>query len=924
MKRRLFVPEVVQTSAMDCGPACLSALLGGFGLQASYGRLREACQTGIDGTNIDTLENLANRLGLEAEQIVIPPDHVCLPEAAVLPAIAVVRLPSGVTHLVVLWRRHGRYLQIMDPAIGRRFVIFNEFISELLIHQMPVPPSAWCAFAESPEFVNALTARIQNLGISATEARLFIERSVARPDWHAIAALDAAVRMVHDLAKVNGVASATQASELLQGLLRRALESEADARSVIPSQYWTLETGGAQLVMRGAVLVRAIRRRASAIELANLPPEVAAAVTEPPIPPPLRLWRMLNAPPTAGVDGPVRSRLRNVLIPITVVAALLISAAGIVMQGLLFRGLIGGARDPSGGSQHTAIVIATLLLLLILTAVEIPAISLLAEMGRRLEMRFREAFLQKLPRIADAFFHSRLTSDMAERSHAVYRLRALPGIAGQLLHTAFQLVLTTAAIIWIDPGLWPVAILSAALSVALPILFQPLLGERELRVRTHAGALSRFYLDSLLGLIPIRTHGGAAAVRREHRQLLRKWTSSALGTQKLAVALDGMQMFAGFGLAAMLTILHVARYGESAALLLVAYWSLNIPSLGRDLAALASQLPLYRTIALRLLEPLDALESPALEGPAVEVLSPAETAVPPTIVAPARQARGIALSLRNVSMTAGGHRVLHDLTLEFSAGSHIAIVGPSGAGKSSLIGLLLGWNIAETGAVYADGEPLTPEKLATIRREAAWIDPLVQLWNRPLIDNLRFGLSGDPSVPLGKAIEDAELLSLIDKLVDGFHTALGESGALVSGGEGQRIRIARAILRPNVRLAVLDEPFRGLDRETRHLLLRRLRAAWRDATLFFVSHEIAETKSFDRVLVIQHGTVVEDGAPATLAKTPGSHYAALLAREAELKQRLLEGADWRRVRMEQGVLTEQSVPTISAPIPAARRGERIA
>ena len=80
-RRRYLVPEVVQTSAMDCGPATLKCLLEGFGISASYGRLREACQTNVDGTSIDTLEEVAVQLGLEAEQVVVPLDHVLLGEA---------------------------------------------------------------------------------------------------------------------------------------------------------------------------------------------------------------------------------------------------------------------------------------------------------------------------------------------------------------------------------------------------------------------------------------------------------------------------------------------------------------------------------------------------------------------------------------------------------------------------------------------------------------------------------------------------------------------------------------------------------------------------------------------------------------------------------------------------------------------------
>src|ERR1700693_304070 len=96
--RRFLAPEVVQTSAMDCGPATLKCLLEGFGIPISYGRLREACQTDVDGTSIDTIEQIANQLGVEAEQIMLPVDHVLLDEARALPAIAVVVLPNGITH----------------------------------------------------------------------------------------------------------------------------------------------------------------------------------------------------------------------------------------------------------------------------------------------------------------------------------------------------------------------------------------------------------------------------------------------------------------------------------------------------------------------------------------------------------------------------------------------------------------------------------------------------------------------------------------------------------------------------------------------------------------------------------------------------------------------------------------------------------
>jgi ATP-binding cassette subfamily B protein len=119
--RRFFIPEVVQTSGMDCGPAALTSLLQGHGVPASYGRLREACQTDVDGTSIDTLEDLGNRLGLDAEQTMIPVDHLLLDEAEMLPAIVVVQGGNGLTHFVVLERR-GNTCVIVEPTLQRRTV----------------------------------------------------------------------------------------------------------------------------------------------------------------------------------------------------------------------------------------------------------------------------------------------------------------------------------------------------------------------------------------------------------------------------------------------------------------------------------------------------------------------------------------------------------------------------------------------------------------------------------------------------------------------------------------------------------------------------------------------------------------------------------------------------------------------------------
>ena len=134
--------------------------------------------------------------------------------------------------------------------------------------------------------------------------------------------------------------------------------------------------------------------------------------------------------------------------------------------------------------------------------------------------------------------------------------------------------------------------------------------------------------------------------------------------------------------------------------------------------------------------------------------------------------------------------------MTIAPGTHVAIVGPSGAGKSTLVGLFLGWHRPATGQILVDGSPLTEARLHDVRRMTAWVDPAVQIWNRTLAANLRYGLAETDDLSLEPALELAGLDSLLPTLENGLATNLGESGGLLSGGEGQRVRLGRALLRP--------------------------------------------------------------------------------------------------------------------------------
>jgi ATP-binding cassette subfamily B protein len=240
------------------------------------------------------------------------------------------------------------------------------------------------------------------------------------------------------------------------------------------------------------------------------------------------------------------------------------------------------------------------------------------------------------------------------------------------------------------------------------------------------------------------------------------------------------------------------------------------------------------------------------------------------------------VEFENVHVLAGGHMVLRDVSCKIAAGSHVAVVGPSGAGKSSLLGLLLGFHRAAQGHVRVEGQTLEGAHLQRVRATSAWIDPQTQLFNRSLFDNVVYGASPDSLARAGTAIANAELEGVLRRLPDGLQTQLGENGSLVSGGEGQRVRLARGLIRKGTRLALMDEPFRGLDGGARKRMLARTRAELRHATLICATHDIVDTTDFDRVLVVENGTIVEDGAPAELLARSDSRYRALLDAEQAL------------------------------------------
>ena len=879
--RRFLAPEVVQTSAMDCGPASLKCLLEGFHIPASYARLQEACQTDVDGTSINTIEQIAVGLGLDAEQLMLPLDHVLLDASTALPALVVVRR-DNMTHFLIAWRRHGPFVQVMDPAKGRRWLPVAAFEQELYQHAQQVPASAWREWAGDEEFTSGLGERLAALKVPLASQQQLMDAATDDASWRGCAMLDASTRMVADLVRVGGVARGRAAADLIAACIDRMMEGH-DVNAVVPAQYWSVFPTGDdedRVTLRGAVLLRVHGRASTATARAEtssaapaaLPHSLTRALDDAGERPIRQLWRLLRR------DSP--------LMPSMLAAAVGVLAIGTLTELLLLRGFL-EVHNVLSLREHRLVAVGLLLAFVAaMLLLEVAVAAGVARIGRRVETRLRAAVLDKLPRLSDQYFRSRLVADMAHRAHSLDALRGVPDLCATLARVGMQLTLTAVGLAWLDPGNAWTAAAAAGIALVIPLATVPVLAERELRQRSHAAALSRHYLDSLLGLVAARTHGAERALRQRHETMLVEWGRASLHLLRGGVVVEGFQTLVGSMLAAWLVLSFASRGTQPGSTLLLVYWALNLPVLGRELSGALRQVPALLNIVLRLFEPLNAPEEPA----AASVSAP--------------DATGVSIQFAGVHMQAAGHAILNGIDLQIAPGEHVAVVGRSGAGKSSLVGLLLGWRQASAGRILVDSHTLDAARLGYLRRVTAWVDPAVALWNRSLFDNLRYGDQSAMISNVGSLLETAELIEVLEKLPGGLQSPLGEGGRLTSGGEGQRVRFGRALTRQHVRLAVLDEPFRGLDREQRHTLLVLARDIWRDATMICVTHDIDETLAFSRVLVIDEGRIVEDGNPAALAATQDSLYAALLAAERTVRHDLWENGTWRRWHLQNGKLSE--------------------
>ncbi|MEO8612042.1 MAG: thiol reductant ABC exporter subunit CydD [Chloroflexota bacterium] len=223
----------------------------------------------------------------------------------------------------------------------------------------------------------------------------------------------------------------------------------------------------------------------------------------------------------------------------------------------------------------------------------------------------------------------------------------------------------------------------------------------------------------------------------------------------------------------------------------------------------------------------------------------------------------------------GARPVLNQLSFTIQAEQHIALIGTSGSGKTTIANLLLRFIQPNSGKITVDGNDLAHIPIEAWREQIGWVSQSPYLFNSTIAENIRFSLPDASESHIIAAAQAAGAHEFIVQMPDGYQTQCGEHGLRLSGGQAQRIALARAFLR-DAPLLILDEPTSQLDPDSEANIIQSLEQNMRGRTVLLITHRLNAAVHADQIILIDKGTIVEQGTHEQLIAS-GGHYAHLAA-----------------------------------------------
>ena len=495
---------------------------------------------------------------------------------------------------------------------------------------------------------------------------------------------------------------------------------------------------------------------------------------------------------------------------------------------------------------------------------------LVTTLGERIVADLRSDVFAHLTQLSSSFFDTARTGEIVSRLTAdTTQIKSTVGASVSIALRNLLLFVGGAAMMVVTSPRLSLFVLGA-----IPIIVLPLVGfGRAVRRRGRAAqdtlADASGYADELIGAV----------------RTLQAFTNEKLAQSRFSAAVERAFAAARDATKARGVLTAVVIFLVFASIVVVLWVGAQDVLAGHITPGRLSQFVLYAVFAAGGLSELSQVwgEIAQASGAAERLFEILD--VKPQIKAPPRPlalptpARG-AVEFKDVSFEYPGRPnapVLNHVSFRVAPGEKLALVGPSGAGKSTVFQLIQRFYDPVAGTVSFDGVSVTEVDPAALRSRIALVPQDAVIFGTSVRENIRFGRPDATDPDIEKAATAAHASEFIRRLPNGYETEVGERGVTLSGGQRQRIAIARAILR-EAPLLLLDEATSSLDAESETLVQQALGGLMRNRTSIVIAHRLATVQNCDRILVIDHGRIVEEGTHASLASSGG-----LYARLAKLQ-----------------------------------------
>jgi ATP-binding cassette, subfamily B, bacterial MsbA len=481
--------------------------------------------------------------------------------------------------------------------------------------------------------------------------------------------------------------------------------------------------------------------------------------------------------------------------------------------------------------------------------------------GYRVANDLRVRLFDHAIRLPIGFFGGTSTGDLTARiDGAMGVVNTINGSFATIIRDPISILVLVVALVVMQP------FLSLATLIVFPICLVPvIIYGRKLR-RTHAGIHQKFagaanvLHESFTGIRVVKAYNLENTVVEQFRNAVNAINSFFMRSVR-ASELPGplIEFIGSMGVALIFAYFAFVAPGQAPAgdllAFFIAVFGLYAPF--KNLSRLQSQLSLAR----------------ATVEPVYELLAQ-QTTLPEPVRPNPLQARAAPIRFDNVSFSYGEKVVLHDINLTIQPGQLVALVGRTGSGKTSLANLLLRFYDPDKGAVLIGGTDIRQVSSRELRSNIAVVTQETLLFNDTIRNNIALGRPGATDAEIEQAAKHAYAHDFITKDKElGYNTPVGERGVNVSGGQRQRLAIARAILR-DAPILILDEATNALDTEAENIVQAALEDLMQDRTTICIAHRLSTIQRADVIVVLDGGRIVELGKHADLLKA-GRTYAKL-------------------------------------------------